>query len=67
MFFIILISFSYLLIYFFRGSALDNLVVGMGKKNKLSVMDKSKLDWDKYKTATGSSDELAHHKKNGCV
>eukprot|EP00026_Physarum_polycephalum_P004427 Phypoly_transcript_04446.p2 GENE.Phypoly_transcript_04446~~Phypoly_transcript_04446.p2 ORF type:complete len:257 (-),score=85.96 Phypoly_transcript_04446:141-911(-) len=47
-------------------SALDNLVSSMSKKsNKLSVMDKSKLDWDKYKTATGSNEELAHQKKNG--
>jgi hypothetical protein len=37
------------------------------KNNKLSVIDKSKLDWDKYKTATGSSEELAHQKKNGYV
>jgi len=47
------------------GGALDNLVAGLGKKKNLSVLDKSKLDWDKFKTATGTSEELAHQKKNG--
>lgn len=56
-------SFTYHSIY--RGNPLDNMVAGMGKKSKLSVLDKSKLDWNKFKTTTGTSEELAHHKKNG--
>jgi len=49
-----------------RGNALDNLVSSLsGKKKQMSVLDKSKLDWNKFKTTTGITNELEHHKKNG--
>ena len=48
------------------GNALDNLVSSLsGKKKQISVLDKSKLDWNKFKTSTGITDELEKHKKNG--
>ncbi len=28
-------------------------------------MDKSKLDWEKFKTTAKDTEELEHHKKNG--
>ncbi|XP_071449273.1 craniofacial development protein 1 [Hetaerina americana] len=41
------------------GSALDKL----GKKNRLSTLEKSKLDWESYKNKEGISEEISAHNK----
>ncbi|XP_014666165.1 PREDICTED: craniofacial development protein 1-like [Priapulus caudatus] len=43
---------------------LTGLLGQIGKKNKLSVLDKSKLDWDSYKKDEKLEDDLKLHNKS---
>jgi hypothetical protein len=45
---------------------LDDLLGSLGKKDKLSVIEKSRLDWGQYvRTEDGLAADLAHHGKDG--
>jgi hypothetical protein len=48
---------------------LSSVLNQITKKNKLSVLDKTKLDWDSFKSKEGINDELKTHNKgkDGCV
>lgn len=41
-----------------RGGGLSSVLGQLGKKNKLSTLEKSKLDWDSFKKDEGISDDL---------
>lgn len=49
------------------GGGLTSILSQLGKKGKLSTLEKSKLDWDKFKNDEGLNEQLqAHNKgKNG--
>jgi len=42
---------------------LANVLSQIGKKNKLTVLEKSKQDWDGYKQKEGIVEELVSHNK----
>lgn len=42
---------------------LANVLTQIGKKNKLTVLEKSKQDWDSYKKKEGIVEELITHNK----
>lgn len=42
---------------------LANVLSQIGKKNKLTVLEKSKQDWDGYKKEEGIVEELITHNK----
>lgn len=42
---------------------LSSVLGQLGKKNKLSVLEKSKLDWDSFKKEEGIAEELQTHNK----
>ncbi|GBP18998.1 Craniofacial development protein 1 [Eumeta japonica] len=42
---------------------LSNLLSQINKKNKLSTLEKSKLDWDTYKKEEGIEEEIQSHNK----
>ncbi|XP_031634263.1 craniofacial development protein 1 [Contarinia nasturtii] len=44
-------------------SGLSSLLGQIGKKNKLSVLEKSKLDWNGFKQTEGIDEELQTHNK----
>ncbi|XP_062501759.1 craniofacial development protein 1-like [Corticium candelabrum] len=48
-----------------EGSSLSNLVCQLGKKPKLSTLQKSKMDWDSFKTTEGIAEDLQQHNKDG--
>jgi len=48
-----------------KPSGLDDLLSSVGKKPKLNVIEKSKLDWNQYVRKEGIRDELTHHNKDG--
>lgn len=52
-----------------RGGGLSNLLGQLNKKNKLSTLEKSKLDWNTYKKEEGIEEEIVSHNKGkaGCV
>lgn len=53
-----------------RGSGgISSLVGQLNKKNKLSTLEKSKLDWDTYKKVEGVEEEVqtTNKGKNGLV
>ncbi|KAG8225443.1 hypothetical protein J437_LFUL004443 [Ladona fulva] len=43
----------------FGGSILSSALDKLGKKNKLSTLEKSKLDWESYKDKEGISEEIS--------
>lgn len=43
---------------------LNSLVANLGKKQKLSTLNKTKLDWDMFKKDEGIEDDLKNHTKN---
>nr|CAB3230288.1 craniofacial development protein 1-like [Phallusia mammillata] len=45
------------------GGGIGSVLGKLGKKPKLSTLEKSKLDWDCYKTEEGIGDELESYKK----
>ncbi|XP_046393917.1 craniofacial development protein 1 [Ischnura elegans] len=45
------------------GSSLSSALDKLGKKNKLSTLEKSKLDWENYKSKEGISEEITAHNK----
>ncbi|KAL6850076.1 hypothetical protein ACP4OV_020703 [Aristida adscensionis] len=45
-------------------SALDNILEQIRKKQKLSVLDKTKKDWGEYKETKGVEEELESYKKS---
>ena len=50
-----------------KTSALDALVGGIEKKKKISAVEKSSYDWDKFKEKEKIADELEEYTKNGYV
>ncbi|KAL7878990.1 hypothetical protein AOLI_G00099640 [Acnodon oligacanthus] len=47
-----------------RPAAMDSILNRIGaKKQKMSTLEKSKLDWDAFKTEEGITDELAIHNR----
>lgn len=46
-----------------RGAGLTNVLGQLNKKNKLSTLEKSKLDWDTYKKEEGIEEEIVSHNK----
>ncbi|XP_065915442.1 craniofacial development protein 1-like [Dysidea avara] len=47
------------------GAGLGNVLQQMHKKPKISTLEKSKLDWNKFKKNEDIEDELALHSKDG--
>lgn len=48
-----------------RSSGLASLISNLGgKKQKLSTLEKTKLDWQSYKQKEGLEDELLLHTKS---
>lgn len=47
-----------------RGLGINDLVANLGKKQKLSTLNKTKLDWDMFKQEEGIADDLKNHTKN---
>ncbi|KAF4528291.1 hypothetical protein B566_EDAN016642 [Ephemera danica] len=45
------------------GSGLASMLGQLGKKNKLSTLEKSKLDWEGYKEQNGLTEEIQTHNK----
>lgn len=45
------------------GGGLAALVGQLGKKNKLSTLEKSKLDWDRFKKHEGIEEDIQTHNK----
>jgi len=50
-----------------KKSALDMLINGIEKKKKISAVEKSSYDWDKFKEKEGIADELKEFTKDGYV
>lgn len=48
-----------------QGSSLSSLVGQLGKKPKMGTLQKSKLDWEAFKTSAGIAEELQQHNKDG--
>lgn len=48
-----------------RSSGLSSVLQSIGKKPKMSTLEKSRLDWVKYKREEGLQDELSQHSKDG--
>ncbi|XP_064393655.1 craniofacial development protein 1-like [Halichondria panicea] len=48
-----------------KGSGLGSVLDSIGKKQKMSTLEKSHLDWQQFKTSEGLEDELAHGTKDG--
>lgn len=46
-----------------RTGGLSSVLNQLSKKNKLSVLEKTKLDWDGFKTNEGISEELQTHNR----
>lgn len=46
-----------------RGGGLSSVLGQIGKKNKISVLEKSKLDWDGFKQKEGISTDIETHNK----
>ncbi|KAI5637100.1 bucentaur or craniofacial development domain-containing protein [Phthorimaea operculella] len=46
-----------------RGGGLSNVLGQLNKKNKLSTLEKSKLDWNTYKKTEDIDDEIQSHNK----
>lgn len=46
-----------------KSSGLANVLSQIGKKSKLSVLEKSKQDWDGYKKKEGIVEELVTYNK----
>ncbi|XP_072947680.1 craniofacial development protein 1 [Epargyreus clarus] len=46
-----------------RGAGLSNVLEQLNKKNKLSTLEKSKLDWVTYKKEEGIEEEIHSHNK----
>ncbi|XP_046968546.1 nucleolar GTP-binding protein 2 [Vanessa cardui] len=46
-----------------RGGGLSNLLGQLNKKNQLSTLEKSKLDWNTYKKVEGIEEEIVNHNK----
>ena len=49
-----------------RGLTVDEMLAA-NKKQKMSTMDKTKHDWDKFRTDEGITEELKEHNKDGLV
>ena len=47
-----------------RGLDISDLVANLGKKQKLSTLNKTKLDWSLFKKEEGIEDDLKNHTKN---
>nr|XP_032520818.1 nucleolar GTP-binding protein 2 [Danaus plexippus plexippus] len=45
------------------GKGLSNILGQLNKKNKLSTLEKSKLDWNTYKREEGIEEEITSHNK----
>ncbi|KAG8286942.1 Craniofacial development protein 1 [Homalodisca vitripennis] len=45
------------------GGGLASLIGQLGRKNKLSTLEKSKLDWDRFKKEEGIEEDLQTHNK----
>ncbi|RDD47114.1 Craniofacial development protein 1 [Trichoplax sp. H2] len=45
--------------------SLGSLLGQLGKKQKLTTLEKSKLDWEGFKSKEGIEDELKYHNKDG--
>lgn len=45
------------------GGGLSSVLGQLSKKNKLSVLEKTKLDWDGFKSSEGISEELKTHNR----
>lgn len=45
------------------GSGIASILGQIGKKNKLSTLEKSKLDWDRFKKEEGIDEDLQTHNK----
>jgi hypothetical protein len=46
---------------------LDKVLESMDEPKKVSTMEKSSLDWDKFKEKEGIEEELTQYTKDGCV
>lgn len=46
-----------------KPGGLTNILSQMGKKSKLTILEKSKQDWDGYKKEEGIVEELITHNK----
>ena len=46
-----------------RPGGLAGIVSSIGKKQKMGVLDKSKLDWNSFVSEEGISEELVKHNK----
>ncbi|KAF4316371.1 hypothetical protein BBO99_00008611 [Phytophthora kernoviae] len=47
--------------------ALDKVLASLDEPKKVSTMEKSSLDWDKFKEAEGIDDELKQYTKDGYI
>lgn len=45
------------------GGGLSGVLGALNKKNKLSTLEKSKLDWSTYKQEEGLEEEIQNHNK----
>lgn len=48
-----------------RSSGLSSLLQSIGKKPKMSVLEKTQIDWLHYKKEEGIEEELEKHSKDG--
>lgn len=47
-----------------RGPGIGDLVANLGKRQKLSTLGKTKMDWDMFKQDEGIAEDLKNHTKN---
>ncbi|RLN62490.1 hypothetical protein BBJ28_00012488 [Nothophytophthora sp. Chile5] len=48
-------------------TGLDHVVASLDEPKKVSTMEKTSLDWDKFKEAEGIEEELTQYTKDGCA
>ncbi len=46
-----------------RGGGLSAVLSQIGKKSKISTLEKSKLDWERYKSDEGLNEEIQTHNR----
>jgi hypothetical protein len=49
------------------GSGIDKVLASMDAPKKVSTIEKTSIDWDKFKEEEGIEDELAQYTKDGYV
>lgn len=46
-----------------RGGGLSAVLSQIGKKSKISTLEKSKLDWERFKSEEGLQEEIQTHNR----